>query len=212
MLELSPVVKVEKNKLNTDGVFLVGLHITIPGITEAIRIINNNEDIEWPTGSGNIWQAFPFDVDEMSDNSKAEVSQFNLKVSNVNNVIGDYVRQYDVYVKQNGFEPIDIVLYVINSNDLASIIPAFSHELVLSAVKLNMVEATFTVSARDVYRVNIPTHKMYPNLCRFKFKSDLCGYSGLATVCDKTLKRCRELGNNNRYGGFPAVGNQGTFI
>ncbi len=209
MQEISSVVKVEKNKLTTDSVFLILLEITIPSVAETIRVVNNNEDITWNSYT---WQRFPFSIDEISESSNAETSQFQIKVSNVNNIIGQYIRQYDVYVKQNGFSPIDVVLYVVNSKDLDNPTPVYSYDLILSTQSINHLEVAFTVSARDLFRARTPQYKMYPNACRFKFKSSLCGYTGSETSCDKTLVRCRELDNSMRYGGFPAVGNKGISI
>lgn len=210
MLNISPIIAQEKNKLNTDSVFLVALKITIPGIEEVIRIINNNEDVTWPSNSDILWQRFPFDLDEISESSKGETAQFAIKVANVNNIIGDYVRQYDVYVKENGFSPIEIVLYVINTADLDNSTPVLEYELALSSTHITSTEVTFTVSARDLFRARMPMYRMFPNLCRFKFKSELCGYTGGGLTCDKTLKTCRSYNNSPRYGGFPAIGNQGV--
>jgi hypothetical protein len=35
--------------------------------------------------------------------------------------------------------------------------------------------------------------------CDLTFKSELCGYDGDADHCDKTLARCRELGNEQQW-------------
>lgn len=209
MLNLSPVAKVEKNKLTTNSVFLCLLEIHIPSVTEVIRIVNNNEDINW---NSQTWQRFPFEIEEISESSNAETSQFQIKVSNIYNNIGNYVREYEVYVKQNGFTPITTTLYIVNSKDLDNTQAIYSTNLILSNSSLNFAEVTFTVSARDLYRVMTPSIKMYPNSCRFKFKSSQCGYRGGANSCDKTLKRCQELNNSGRFGGFPSIGNQGVSI
>ncbi|WP_345993768.1 DUF1833 family protein [Sulfurimonas sp. HSL-1716] len=209
MQTLSPVVKVEKNKLTTDSVFIILLEITIPGIAETIRIANNNEDVVW---NSQTWQKFPFTIEEISESANAETSQFQIKASNVNNIIGEYVRAYDVYIKQNGFDPINVTLSVVNSKDLDNTTPAYSHDLTLSSQNITNMEVSFTVSARDLFSKRIPFTRMLPNSCRFKFRSELCGYSGAETVCDKTLKRCTQLGNAPRYGGFPSIGNKGVSV
>ena len=151
-------------------------------------------------------------MDEISQTANAETSQFQIKVGNVKNIIGQYVRQYDVYVKTNGFEPIRVVLYIVNSKDLANTTPVYSTNLILTTSSLNHLEVSFTVSARDLFRARTPQTRMFPNSCRFKFKSTLCGYTGAETSCNKTLSRCRQLANANRYGGFPAIGNSGVSI
>jgi len=206
---LSPVVKVEKNKLISDSVFLVLLEIHIPSVPEIIRIVNNNEDINWNSFD---WQMFPFELDEISENSNAETSQFQIKVSNINNIIGVYLRQYDNYLKQNGFKPITTTLYIINTKDLDNTEPVYSTNLVLSTASITALEVSFTVSARDLYRARTPIYKMYPNNCRWNFKMVECGYEGNQIACDKSLGRCRQLNNSARFGGFPTVANNGVSV
>ena len=50
--------------------------------------------------------------------------------------------------------------------------------------------------------------------CRFKgadgFKGLNCGYAGVAATCNFTITRCRDLGNQERFGGFPALNSSTT--
>lgn len=207
MPNLSPITKVEKNKLTQGSVWLSMLEINIPSVDETVRIVNNNEDITW---NGNNWQRFPFELDEVSENSNGETSQFQIKVGNVNNIIGQYIRQYEVHTKLSGFQPITVSLYIVNSKDLDNETPVYKTNLILTTSSINAIEVAFTVSARDLYRARTPIHKMYPNSCRFKFKDGFCAYNGSETVCDKTLGRCRELNNSANFGGFPTISNGGV--
>jgi len=209
VLDLSNIVKVEKNKLTSNSVFLCLLEINIPSISELIRIVNNNEDI---TYNSYTWQRFPFDIEEISQSSNAQLSQFTIKVSNINNIIGEYVRQYEAYIKEHGFKEITCTLYIVNSKDLNNTTAIYSTNLILSSSRMNFKEVSFTVSARDMYRALTPINKMYPNNCRFKFKGGKCGYRGSAQKCDKTLSHCRKYHNSNRFGGFPSIGNTGVLI
>ena len=204
MLDLSSVATVEKNKLTTDSVWLVMLEITIPSLTEVIRIVSNNEDISW---NGEVWQKFPFELDEISESSTTETSQVTIKIGNANNVIGKYIRQYETWLKLNTYKEITCTLYVVNSKDLQNTTPSYSTNFIFSSSSINMVEATFTVSARDMFRFRIPLHNMYPNNCRFALKDSRCKYSGIETTCDKSLSNCRALNNQTNYGGFPTISN-----
>lgn len=205
MENLSNIAKAEKNKLNSDSVFLIALDIDIPDVSETIRLVNNNEDVVW---NGVTYQAFPFQLDEMSEATNGEVSEFTLNVSNVNNIIGTYVRQYDAYVKNNGFEPIDVTLSVINTNNLASSDAEIQHKATLISPTINSQQVSFTLGGVNAY--NKVVHKrMLRNGCRFRFKSVQCGYTGSATECNKTYSRCQELSNQARFGGFPLIGNKG---
>lgn len=208
-MPLNSTTKTEKNKLNSNSVWLTMLEITIPSVPETLRIVNNNEDVTW---NSQTWLKFPFELDEISQSSNAEISQFQIKVGNVKNIIGQYIRQYDAFVKVNGFTAITVVLYIVNSKDLANPTAVYSTNLILTTSSLNHLEVSFTVSARDLYRARTPQTRMFPNSCRFKFKSTLCGYVGAETSCNKTLSRCRQLLNSKRYGGFPSIGNQGVSV
>lgn len=208
-MPLNTTTKTEKNKLNSNSVWLTMLEITIPSVPETLRIVNNNEDVTW---NSKTWLKFPFELDEISQSSNAEISQFQIKVGNVKNIIGQYIRQYDAFVKVNGFTAITVVLYIVNSKDLANLTAVYSTNLILTTSSLNHLEVSFTVSARDLYRARTPQTRMFPNSCRFKFKSTLCGYTGAETSCNKTLSRCRQLLNSKRYGGFPSIGNQGVSV
>ena len=208
-MPLNTTTKTEKNKLNSNSVWLTMLEITIPSVPETLRIVNNNEDVAW---NSKTWLKFPFELDDISQSSNAEISQSQIKVGNVKNIIGQYIRQYDAFVKVNGFTAITVVLYIVNSKDLANPTAVYSTNLILTTSSLNHLEVSFTVSARDLYRARTPQTRMFPNSCRFKFKSTLCGYTGAETSCNKTLSRCRQLLNSKRYGGFPSIGNQGVSV
>jgi len=93
-LDLSAVAvyEIEKNKIATTGAWLILLEIQYEGVT--IRIVNNTENIEWPTGSGQIWHRFPFRLGEVSEDRGGEIPQFTLRVSNVHRTVGRYLEQY----------------------------------------------------------------------------------------------------------------------
>lgn len=206
-LDLTAVVKSDKNKLTSDSVYLIALEINVPTLEIPIRIVSNNENITW---QGNLYSRFPFELEEISETSTNERSLFKIKASNINNIIGEYLRAYDVYVKKNGFEPVEIELYVLNTNDLDSGIPIVNYTLEMNKFSLNTFEITFFVSSKDIYKVSVPMNSMYPNNCRFNFKSVQCGYNGTQAMCDKSLKRCKALNNSSRYGGFALIGNTGV--
>lgn len=206
MLTISDVAKYEKNKLTSDSVFLIALDITIPDVAEVIHIVNNNENITWNETE---YIAFPFSIDEMNEGTSGEVSEFTLSVSNINNVIGNYIRQYDTYVKNNSFEPISVTISVINTNNLDSETPEVQHKTVLISPSLSRTNATFTIGGVNAY-TKIVNSRMLRNACRWKFKGLQCQYSGIESKCNKTFLRCKELGNVARYGGFPTIGNKGV--
>ena len=72
--------------------------------------------------------------------------------------------------------------------------------------------ATFTLGPDYTMTQRVPPDKYMKNFCPFQFKGLECGYSGGATECDKTLKRCRQIGNSKRFGGEPGIPGVPTYI
>jgi lambda family phage minor tail protein L len=73
--------------------------------------------------------------------------------------------------------------------------------------------AIFTLSSKlDVYSVMLPGRTVIRTHCSWIFKGEECKYDGGETACNRTLQRCRELGNTLNYGGFPAAGGKRMFV
>jgi lambda family phage minor tail protein L len=206
---LSSEVIAQKNTMGSEDAFLVCLEIVIPDITEHIRLVSNTEDIIW---QGHTWLAFPFELDEISDQTEGEIPRVDLRIPNVNRDIESYLQEYDRYVKQNGPADIEVTIYIVSSATLDDPTPVVSHDYILIQPISAADYVTFTLGAPNIYRKRFPLNRILKNSCRFKFKSDRCGYTGTATTCNKTLSRCRELDNSTRFGGFPGVGRGGLTI
>lgn len=209
MLSLSTTAIEEKNKLATDSVWLVALEITIPGLSEPVRVVRNNENVTWRTET---WVAFPFELQEVSESAVGEVPRVDVRISNVSRAIEAYLQDYDVYTKNNGFAPITVSIFVLNSKNLADSDPEVEHFFELKQPKTDARWATFTLGAANPFTRRFPQQRILKNFCRFVFKSSLCGYEGSAGTCDKSLVRCRQLGNSDRFGGFPGAGRAGLTL
>lgn len=51
----------------------------------------------------------------MGEDSRGEVPQVSLRVSNVSRSMESYLQAYDLYTKTNGFTPIEVAIYVVNN-------------------------------------------------------------------------------------------------
>ena len=70
-----------------------------------------------------------------------------------------------------------------------------------------------TLSGFNPLEHKVPRTDLRKLLCRYKeFKGERCGYTGVATECDRTLEKCQELGNEKNFGGAPSLGWKGVFI
>lgn len=191
MRELSSFAIEEKNKLASDCVWLLAMAITIPGEATPIRIVRNNENVEWPTGSGTIWAAFPFEIDVVGDTASGEVPRVEVRVGNVSRAMEVYIQAYDLYIKNNGYSPVSVNIYVINSKNLSNSDPEVEHVFELKQPKTNDQWATFVLGASNPFNKRFPVMRVLRNHCWHVFKDSLCGYNGTVTTCDKTLTACR---------------------
>jgi phage-related protein len=209
-LPISSVIIDEKNKLASDGVWLLALEVNIPGVNDPVRVVRNNENIVW---RGEPWVAFRFEIDEISEKSKAEVPRVDLRVSNINQVFESYVQDWDTWTKQNGFSPITVNIYLLNSKDLANDDPVADYLFDLKQPRMSEKWATFTLGAKSPFNRRFPQGQVRKNYCRYKFKIDpRCGYTGTVTTCNRTLPYCRYLENSHRFGGQVGAGNSSLQI
>ena len=197
MLALSEASIIEKNKLSTDGVWLLALEAQIPGDT--LYLVNNTEDV---TLGGQRYVAFPFSLEDITEDGK-ELPNVKLTVSNATGTIQRYVE------KNNGLGGMKVVLRVYHTNtpDVAEVEEYF----VVTGVSCDVEWVTFTLGTDFSFTRRFPPVRMMKDYCPFKFKGVECGYRGAAQQCNKTLKRCRELGNNIRFGGEATIPQGGLY-
>lgn len=72
----------------TDKVFLVLIEIDHDDLSTPIRVVNNTENI---TSNGNVYQAYPFEINMLSD-LKDELPKVTLTIDNVDRQIVQAVR------------------------------------------------------------------------------------------------------------------------
>ena len=204
MLDLSAVAKLEKNKVASTGAWLVLLEIQFQGVT--LKIVNNTEDIEWPSGTGQLWVAFPFTLDDVVEDKNGELPKLTLKVSNVTRTVQQYIEQYA------GGTDATVILRVAHSEHLDLTTPEIEEYFMVKKTTTDAYWATFTLGPDYTMTQRVPPDKYMKNFCPFPFKGIRCGYAGSATECNKTLKRCRELGNSVRFGGEVGIPGVPTYV
>ena len=209
-LPLSSIAIAEKNKLATDSIFMLALMVIVPGVVDPIRIVLNNSDITW---AGDTWTAFPFEIADLSDNNKGEVPQIVVKIANVSRAMEGFIQDYDSYVKTNGYEPMGVYIYVLNSKNLASSTPEVEHYFELTKPSFDAKWAYFTLGAGNPFNRRFPGNRIMKSHCVYRrFKGDRCGYTGSETTCDRTLTQCRAFNNQARFGGAPGLGRSGITL
>ena len=107
MLSISAISKAEKNKLSTDSCFLILLEIRLQN---TVYICYNNEDVTW---KGQLYQAFPFEIGETSEDSDGSDPNVSLKVSNVAQGFQSHVEE------SGGGVGTEVILRVVNSLNMS---------------------------------------------------------------------------------------------
>lgn len=203
MLNLSDVAKVEKNKQDSTGVWLIFLDIEL-GETH-LRLVRNN-DYENPTmWKGNPYQSFPFQLGDTASDSQGQLPKLNIKVSNANGLVEQYIN--DV----KGGVGAKVTLSVAHSDHLDDGIAEIEEFYVVKQVNADQDWVTFTLTGDIVFSQAVPCDRYLKDSCPYQFKDVRCGYNGGLTTCNHTIADCKARNNIERFGGFPAIPGAGNY-
>lgn len=190
-----------KNLLESDEPTLVLVRLTVVGVASDIHLVANDVDITWDSET---WSAFPFEIDNIGEPARGELPSVSLRVSNVTRAVQGYVDQADGGVDS------DVKIYVIDGADLGNTTPYIELDFRVQSTSCDENWVTFQLTSYDTWRRTFPRNRILKNTCSFKFKGPHCGYSGGESECNRTLPRCRELNNSERFGGFIGAGYRGV--
>lgn len=172
-----------KNKIEQDDVWLVLLDLVSPDTLTEMHLCMNTEDV---TIGGQLYQAFPFELDEIAENSSGGIGQFSLRVSNIDRVVQQYVEQ-DVTFGSGWTVTISVHPF---SNVGA---PEIQHNFVSLNCTSDINWVVFTIGVENPLKAVFPRQKYSPSLCQRVFKDGIgCPYAGPDTECLKTIAACKE--------------------
>ena len=216
MLPLSAVAILEKNKLSSDGAWLVLLEVELKNISSGnpggesiiIRAVRNNEDIHW---NGQDWVAFPFQLEEIGESSKGELPQVGVKISNITRLMQQYVE-----TASGGIGSI-VTVRVVHSSQVKTASREGPYYTETATPEIELVFAvtsttcdaewvTFVLGLEHPAMIRFPQKRVLKDWCHYANYKDIeCGATSPLTTCNRTLADCRERGNAARFGGFPAI-------
>lgn len=197
MKSLPSVVVQRKNTIATASAWIVLLDISI---STTFYLCSNNESVSF---GGHTYEPFPFDLDPHEENNKGEIPTLSLRVANVTQLIQEQIEE------NNGGVGSSIIIRVVNSDYLTSDYSELEMEFSILAAEASAEWLTLTLGAPNPLRRRFPPHRYIANHCHWDFKSVECGYSGNATVCDRSWERCEELNNTPRFGGYRGLTTKG---
>lgn len=201
MLTLSNVAILEKNKLASDGAWIILAEINVaPGLI--LRLCRNTEDIIW---NGETWTAFPFELEAPRQSASGEIPNFTIKVSNVTRTVEGYIEE------AGGGVGAVVRLMVVMSNHLNLTAPELDEEFSVQSTSYDEQWVTFTLTgAVNLFR-RVPLRRFLKNFCPFQYKGPECRAGSPLTDCDKSLSACKKRNNQQRFGGEPAIPQGGLY-
>lgn len=194
----NPLLEVEKDEIIPRKL----LEIDIPG--GGVRILDN-ETLAYLLFKGKEYLGAPLSHGEITKDDNSSVSKLNIALSNVALSISSLVgARGDVIT--NAPAVLTLVFLDVNTNALIE-----DSAQVLYAGKCNNLTLDYENASMDIetplggYEKQCPAMKYRASCQVRRFKDCRCGYQGEETTCDRTFTRCKELGNQANFRGFPTM-------
>jgi len=198
---LSAAAMADKNKITSNIVWMDLLEIQYPD-EDPVRVCNNGEAVTW---GGHTWSPSPFVSPESEETKDAQVPDIQLRFWDVNKTLIPIIDDH------GGGIGATVIVRTVLSNLLGTSTCERQEEMeILETAVTSQGLVTFSLGAENLACRRCPPNRYLKNHCRYRqFKDDYCGYAGAETACDRTFARCKELGNQARFGGMPAIGRLG---
>lgn len=183
-----------KNALATGSAWLWLLDITIPGVEEILRLVNNPKNLVY---GGNTYTKCNFTLGPWESTKPGEIPRRTLSITNVELVeyMLPYVEDYEGAVGST------VVITPVNSYHLDVDMSSKAQEYKIMRSSPGEKWIAFVLGASNPLLQRFPRDRYQGVYCRFLryFKDVECGYSGEGS-CNGTYAKCKELGNETRFG------------
>lgn len=198
-IDIPGEINEDKNKLETQSAWLWLLDITVPGVEEVVRLVNNTEDKDY---GGNTYTRCSFKLGPWEYKVSGELPQRTLNITNI--AMTEYMLPY--VEKYDGAVGSVVVITPVNSEHLDVDMSSKAMEFEVLSASPAEEGIAFKLGAPSPLIQRLQK-KYFANYCRFvaHFKGAECGYEGEETICDGTLAQCKEYGNETRFGGEPGL-------
>jgi len=191
----------EKAKKENAPIFLYMLK-EYDGVDD-LNFAGFDEDV---TYNGTVYTRFPIRHEFVAENNQGQIDQVKITLANVSRLIEFYLEQYDFRGKK-------VIIRTVWADQLSDPDAYIDDVFYIDNYTADQSNVEFTLTGKfDVLGIDLPARRYARNYCVWKFKSAECGYAGAELTCDKTQQRCKQLGNYQRFGGFPSVPTRRIYI
>jgi lambda family phage minor tail protein L len=198
MKDVTAIFTSEKNKRENQPILLFILE-DYDGAGNDLRFARYDIDVVF---DGEIYLKFPITFNEIGENSQGSIDTVTITVCNVSRLIQSYLNDY------SGLRGKKVIIRLVWANQLLSPTAKLDAAVYIDTAAADDTDVQFVCTTKlDILERKIPGEKYLRTHCRYKtFKDPLtCGYTGTETTCNRTKQRCKELGNYQRFGGFPSI-------
>jgi len=199
--DVNATFKAEKAKKENAPIFLY-----------VLKEYNGADDLNFAgfdqdvTFAGTVYTRFPIKHEFVAENNQGQIDQVKITLANVSRLIELYLEQYDFRGKK-------VIIRTVWADQLSDPDAYIDDVFYIDNYTADQSNVEFTLTGKfDVLGVDLPARRYARNYCVWKFKSAECGYAGAELTCDKTQQRCKQLGNYQRFGGFPSVPTRRIYI
>lgn len=198
---IQPLIE-EKNKISQDQPWLVFLTMTNVAGDMTIRLVRNTENI---TYKGELYTAYPFDIESVPEASKGVIPSLAIQVSNIDRQIQGYVEQDPTF--GSGWKVVLSLAHVseLNGTNELNKVAEIEHEWESLDITADNKLLTINLGVPNPMLVQFPRQKYTGGFCQRVFDDGVgCPYSTQGkvgttfTFCKKTLANCKERFDNDR--------------
>ena len=160
-----------------------------------IYLARNTEDIEWPAGSGIIYQKFWFNIGALKNTSAGAIPDLTIEIDNVGGMVEEEVMAHNYFLGAT------CNIYIVNSKCLNESTPIYHVAFQVLKPTCDGKTVSVKLGIENPILMAFPSWKFHGSICQYRqFKGPLCGYSGEGEKCDRKLEACIGYGNTERIG------------
>lgn len=214
---LSVTAALDKGNLSSADPALLLVEITIVDKTtglptgDVIRVVNTSKEISTTDDDGggigfrgNYYSPAAFDI--QLKEASGEIPEVTLSIHDVTGIVRSYMDAYGGAVGSMA------KLMVVWRSALPSGKAEIQESFQIIGGNISDRDVSLTLGAPSLLAITFPRRRQTRDFCQWQYKGIECGYTGVLTDCDRTLKGangCEEHDNVRNFGGFPGIQQRG---
>lgn len=163
--------KTAKNTPNSTDEALWLFELQLIGTDVALFLVRNNENV---TVDGNVYKAFPIEIEQITEGSEGNIPSTRLTVSNVTQELLAILEHHGGFVDQT------VIARIVFTSDLNN--PILVGRWTITEATVDTQSVSFTVEPPAIYDEDFPKRRSHPT-CSWRYQDEAtCGFPTQAKV------------------------------